>query len=161
MKLCLLSNMNNEHTELSLHKYYQWTTCCRPYCEWKCHWLKALSPRRPEQWLCRAEFFPSVTNKWPFQDHFSSITLSTPRARVNTVSEFKTDYHILAQSVKIISFHCNIFIWYWSFHAHYCSHCVPNNALTHMSLYTYLTYVIKNMAAIFQIWDHSHYAKGA
>ena len=33
-------------------------------------------------------FFPSVTNKWIFQDHLPSKTLSTPTARFYLGSEF-------------------------------------------------------------------------
>ena len=41
-------------------------------------------------------FFPSVINKWPFQEHFPSITLPTPTARLHFVSEFKKHFYTLA-----------------------------------------------------------------
>ena len=36
--------------------------------------IKALFPREPEEWICRVH--PYVTNKWPWQDHILSKTIS-------------------------------------------------------------------------------------
>ena len=39
------------------------------------HKLKAMSPGRPEQWMCRG--FPTVIDERPFQDHLLSKTISS------------------------------------------------------------------------------------
>ena len=63
-RLCLLGKLNNKHAEH--FKTILWVILSYQL-------IKVLSPRESEQWKCRAS---SVTNKWPFQDHLLSKTIS-------------------------------------------------------------------------------------
>ena len=65
------------------------------------YWLEALSPSRLEFWMSRD--FPSVTDKWPFQDHLLSKTmvstqwtLSPGRPKINMHSSLPQCHHYVA-----------------------------------------------------------------
>ena len=85
------------------------------------YWLFKSSVFQDSWTITMQCLFPSVTDKQPFQDHLSRITL-TPLSCIGK---------------DFLSFHCNIPIWLWSIHIYYCYNCVSNHVYSCVTVHIF------------------------
>ena len=66
--------------------------------------------------------FPSVTNKWPFQDNLPCTTLLIPRTRFHSVSEFKDKLSYISLEFIVHIYYCLIVFQIQSLLLCHCTH---------------------------------------
>ena len=103
MKLCLPGELKNEGAEPRLLQWHRWTALSRLSCHLNYHInLKlcllgeqpvALSPRRPEQWMCIAEASPLSPMNW----YFNTILPPKPLYSLKAPSPRRMAQHFVSQ----------------------------------------------------------------